>query len=80
VTWVRPDASGKGYNWFLSFGQDCENNDVTANRLRVTRSLDGVAWTIEGTSAILCQLPTKGKPQLTEVGRFGMPFGMTVVK
>lgn len=80
VTWVRPDATGKGYNWFLRFGQDCSNNDVIGNRMTVAHALDGVTWTLEGTSAILCQLPTKGKPQVTEVGRFDMPFGLTVVK
>ncbi len=80
VTWVRPDASGKGFNWFLRFGFDCENNDVTGNRLTLAHALDGITWTLEGTSAILCQLPTKGKPQVTEVGRFDMPFGLTVVK
>ncbi|MDH4045371.1 MAG: hypothetical protein OEW06_13020, partial [Gemmatimonadota bacterium] len=67
VTWVRPDASGKGYNWALRFGMDCDLNDVTGNRLTVVHAIDGITWTLEGTSAILCQMPTKGKPQVTEV-------------
>jgi hypothetical protein len=80
VTWVRPDASGKGYNWFLQFGRDCDGADVAGNRLVVTHAPDGVTWTFTGTSAILCQMPTKGKPATTEVGRFAMPFELTVVK
>jgi len=81
VTWVRPDASGKGYNWALRFGMDCHNNDVTGNRVTVAHALDGVTWTLSPISeAILCKFPTKGRPVVTEVGRFAMPFGLTVVK
>jgi hypothetical protein len=80
VTWVRRDDSDKGYNWFLRFGQDCDGADVAADRLTVTHELDGVTWTFTGATAILCQLPTKGKPEVTEVGRYAMPFQLTVVK
>jgi hypothetical protein len=80
VTWVRPDANGKGYNWFLRFGMDCDNTDVAADRLTVTHALDGVTWTLEGTTAILCRMPTKGRPRAEFVGAFAMPFELTVVK
>lgn len=80
VTWVRPDASGKGYNWALRFGMDCHLNDVTDDRLRVTLAPDGVTWILEGTTAILCRMPTKGRPQMDSVGSFAMPFALTVAR
>ncbi len=81
VTWVRPDdTTGKGYNWYLRFGQDCDLGDVGADRLTVTHALDGVTWVLEGATAILCRMPTKGRPQVELVGTFAMPFELTVVK
>jgi len=80
VTWVMKDASGKGYNWFLRFGQDCDSNDVPADRVKVFSHLDAVTWTLEGTTAVLCRMPTKGRPQVQHVGTFSMPFALTVVK
>ncbi|HSM16728.1 MAG TPA: hypothetical protein VK845_06995, partial [Gemmatimonadales bacterium] len=80
-TWVRRDATGKGYNWALRFGMDCHGDDVYGNRVTVAHALDGVTWTLTPMAeAILCKLPTKGRPVVTEVGRFAMPFGLTVVK
>jgi hypothetical protein len=80
VTWIGPDASGKGYNWALRFGMDCHLNDVASHRLTVAHAPDGVAWTLEGTTAILCRMPTKGRPQVDSVGTFAMPFALTVVR
>lgn len=79
ATWVRPDANGKGYNWFLNFGQDCDSNDVVANRLYVTHP-DADTWTLEGTSAFLCRMPTKGRPRVELVGTFATPFALTVTR
>ncbi len=78
VTWVKQDVDGKGYNWFLRFGMDCQSEDDAANRLSVTRSLDGASWSVEGSVAMLCRLPTKGKPQMELVGSFTMPFGLAL--
>jgi len=80
VTWVRQDASGKGYNWFLRFGMDCHLNDVTGGRVTVAHALDGVTWTLEGATAILCRMPTKGRSVVDSVGTFAMPFALTVVR
>lgn len=79
VTWVMKDASGKGYNWFLRFGQDCDSNDVLADRLSVSHP-DAVTWTLEGTTAVLCRMPTRGRPVIQFVGTFAMPFTLTVVE
>ena len=79
VTWVKQDANGKGYNWFLQFGQDCDSNDVSGDRLTVSHP-DADTWTLQGTTAVLCRMPTKGKPAVQAVGTFTMPFTLTVVK
>jgi hypothetical protein len=78
ATWVGPDADGKVYNWFLYFGQDCDSNDVVANRFYVTLQED--TWTLAGTSAFLCRMPTKGRPLAELVGTFAMPFELTVTR
>ncbi len=80
VTWVKPDASGKGYNWFLRFGMDCDSNDVDEDRLDVTHHPDADTWTLVGTTAILCRMPTKGRPMVEPVGTFVMPFELTVTR
>ena len=82
VTWVKKDANGKGYNWFLRFGQDCERADVDADRLTVTHTTE-TTWTLEtpeGAHAWLCKLPTKGRPVISAAGEFSMPFELTLVK
>lgn len=79
VTWVMQDANGKGYNWFLQFGQDCDSNDVPGDRLTVSHP-DADSWTLQGTTAVLCRMPTKGKPAVQPVGTFTMPFTLTVLK
>ncbi len=82
VTWVKQDDAGKGYNWFLRFGMDCERADVGADRLTVTHTTE-TTWTLEtppGAHAWLCKLPTKGRPVISEAGEFSMPFKLTLVK
>lgn len=74
VTWVKD-----GYNWSLRFGMDCELNDENANRIDVTHP-DADTWTLEGNTARLCGLPTKGKPRVVDFGVFTMPFELTVVR
>lgn len=78
VTWVGKDSTGKGYNWFLQFGQDCESVDVSADRLTVTHHLTLDEWVLEGDTATLCRMPTKGRPKVQLVGEFSMPFSLTV--
>ena len=79
VTWVKQDAAGKGYNWFLRFGMNCESADVGADRLTVVHP-DESTWTLEGTHAVLCKMPTKGRPVAVAAGEFSMPFKLTLVK
>jgi len=79
VTWVKKDAAGKGYNWFLRFGMDCELADVDADRLIVTHpTVD--EWVLDGGTATLCRMPTKGRPKVLPVGEFSMPFVLTVAR
>jgi hypothetical protein len=76
VTWVMKDANGKGYNWVLRFGMDCEREVIDEDLLTVTHTADNT-WTLEtppGAHAWLCKLPTKGRPVISEAGEFYMPF------
>jgi hypothetical protein len=79
VTWVKKDAAGKGYNWFLRFGMNCESADVGSDRLTVLHP-DESTWTLEGAHAVLCKMPTKGRPVAMAAGEFSMPFKLTLVK
>ena len=75
VSWVID-----GFNWFLRFGMDCDDNpDGRTPRADVTHA-DAATWTVEGTTAVLCQMPVKGRPRVVEVGEFGMPFKLTIVQ
>jgi hypothetical protein len=74
VTWVRDR-----FNWFLNFGQsDCGGNQED-NRIEVTRTGQDT-WVLVGSRACLSQLPTKGRPVVTDVGFFDMPFQLTVTR
>lgn len=73
VSWVID-----GFNWFLRFGMDCMDDDAVA-RGDVNR-LAADTWTLEGTTATLCKMPVKGRPLVTKVGEFSMPFKLTIVK
>ena len=74
VTWVKD-----GFNWFLRFGSNCDGQDVSANRVTVSHPLADT-WTIEGSQAILCRMPVKGRPTTELVGPFTMPMFMTLVQ
>ena len=77
VVWVI-----NGYNWFLRFGAgDCQGTQVLARRAVVTRSAEGASWTMhspDGEKALLCRMPVKGRPTVTQVGEYVMPFEVTV--
>jgi len=77
VVWVI-----NGFNWFLRFGGgDCQGTQVPTKRAVVTRSVDGVSWTMrspDGEKALLCRMPVKGRPSVTLVGEYTMPFEVTV--
>ncbi len=75
VTWVID-----GFNWFLRFGMDCHLDlDVRTPRALVTHA-DAATWTVEGATAVLCQMPVKGRPRVAEVGVYSMPFHLTIVQ
>lgn len=75
VTWVM-----NGYNWFLRFGWDCNQNTAAATRATATRSVDGGTWTLESASgnAFLCRSAVKGKPGSAFAVSVVMPFSVSV--
>lgn len=75
ATWVID-----GFNWALRFGMDCDlNPDGRTPRADVAHA-DAATWTVEGTTAVLCQMPVKGRPRVEEVGVFSMPFKITIAQ
>lgn len=80
VYWSGVDpADGKNYGWFLRYGIDCDRALVAETRLTVTHYPDGT-WTLEGQNAVLCRMPTRGRPLEEMVGNYSMPFSLTLVR
>ncbi|MFQ5689902.1 MAG: hypothetical protein ACE5HQ_06495 [Gemmatimonadota bacterium] len=70
---VELDADG-----IVRYGKACNGDADASTRVAVTRSSDGLTWTVEGTSGRHCQkLGKKRNIPLTEVGTAG-PFFMTL--
>lgn len=73
ATWIKDR-----YNWFLRYGEDdCGLGTSVDNRIVVTHP-DEATWVLEGTTACLLRMPTRGKPSVEAVGFFDMPFQITL--
>ena len=65
------------YEWYLRYDGFC--GKYSANGFPVTITHPTVdRWTIEGTNALLCKRPLKGKTTWTKAGDFTMPFRLTL--
>jgi hypothetical protein len=49
----------EGFNWIVTWGKDCDNNPIPADRAFITR-VSGAVWTIDATTMTLCKLAVKG--------------------
>jgi hypothetical protein len=61
----------------VRYGKNCTGAIVPASKAVTTRSVDGLSWTIAGTSGVHCKKLGK-KPALSQVGTAG-PFSMQLV-
>lgn len=60
----------------LRYGKDCAGNPVPATRVDITRSADGLSWTVTGTTGRHCKALGK-KSIVTQIGTAGA-FEMTL--
>lgn len=72
---VELDAEG-----IVRYGKDCDGSPVGSTRIDITRSGDGLSWTVEGSTGVHCRSNgLRGKnAAMVPVGTTG-PFSMTLV-
>lgn len=69
--------AGAGNAAIIRYGKTCSGSSDAATRVVTTRSVDGLTWTISGTSGVHCDKNSKNK--LVQVGTTGS-FSITLVK